>query len=96
MMIFTGPPYIRSIGSIRAIAGDDTTIACPYSGYPITSVEWSRSGIQLPLDMRHRIDTEGYVTITNIDPNDAGSYTCTVRASTGETASRDIKLTVSS
>ncbi|XP_044017269.1 Down syndrome cell adhesion molecule-like protein Dscam2 [Aphidius gifuensis] len=91
-----GPPYIRSIGPIRAIAGDDTTIACPYSGYPITSVEWSRSGIQLPLDMRHRIDTEGYVTITSIDPNDAGSYTCTVRASTGETASRDIKLTVSS
>ncbi|XP_034948275.1 Down syndrome cell adhesion molecule-like protein Dscam2 isoform X1 [Chelonus insularis] len=91
-----GPPYIRSIGPVRAIAGIDTTIACPYSGYPITSVEWSRGGVELPLDMRHRVDTEGYLTIATVDPDDAGTYTCTVRASTGETASRDIKLTVSS
>ncbi|XP_063973280.1 cell adhesion molecule Dscam1 isoform X2 [Diachasmimorpha longicaudata] len=91
-----GPPYIRSIGPVRAIAGVDTTIACPYSGYPITSVEWSRGGVELPLDMRHRVDNEGYLTIATVDPDDAGTYTCTVRASTGETASRDIKLTVSS
>ncbi|XP_015122999.1 Down syndrome cell adhesion molecule-like protein Dscam2 [Diachasma alloeum] len=91
-----GPPYIRSIGPVRAIAGVDTTIACPYSGYPITSVKWSRGGMELPLDMRHRVDNEGYLTITTVDPDDAGTYTCTVRASTGETASRDIKLTVSS
>lgn len=31
-----------------------------------------------------------------MDPNDAGTYTCMVRARSGETASRDIRLTVSS
>ncbi|XP_024944983.1 Down syndrome cell adhesion molecule-like protein Dscam2 isoform X2 [Cephus cinctus] len=91
-----GPPYIRSNEPMRAIAGVDATIACPYSGYPITSVEWSRGGVELPLDMRHRVDTEGYLTIANVDTNDAGIYTCTVRARSGETASRDIRLTVSS
>lgn len=95
-MLNIGPPYIRSIGPVRAIAGVDTAIACPYSGYPITSVEWSRGGIELPLDMRHRVDNEGYLTIATVDPNDNGTYTCTVRARSGETASRDIRLTVSS
>ncbi|XP_076279934.1 Down syndrome cell adhesion molecule 3 isoform X5 [Lasioglossum baleicum] len=91
-----GPPYIRSIGPVRAIAGVDTTIACPYSGYPITSVEWARGGVELLLDIRHRVDSEGHLTIANVDPNDAGIYTCKVRAPSGETASRDIRLTVSS
>lgn len=95
-LIISGPPYIRSIGPVRAIAGVDTTIACPYSGYPITSVEWSRGGVALPLDIRHRVDSEGHLTIANVDPNDAGTYTCMVRARSGETASRDIRLTVSS
>lgn len=91
-----GPPYIRSIGPVRAIAGVDMTITCPYSGYPITTVEWSRGGVELPLDIRHRVDSGGHLTIGQVDPNDAGTYTCKVRARSGETASRDIRLTVSS
>ncbi|XP_047351251.1 Down syndrome cell adhesion molecule-like protein Dscam2 isoform X6 [Vespa velutina] len=91
-----GPPYIRSIGPVRAIAGMDMTITCPYSGYPITTVEWSRGGVELPLDIRHRVDSGGHLTIGHVDPNDAGTYTCKVRARSGETASRDIRLTVSS
>ncbi|XP_046477031.1 cell adhesion molecule Dscam1 isoform X1 [Neodiprion pinetum] len=89
-----GSPYIRSIAPVRAIAGKDITIACPYSGYPITSVEWSKGGVQLPLDIRQKLN-EGLLTITSVDTNDNGTYTCTVRRS-GETASRDIVLTVSS
>ncbi|TGZ53114.1 Uncharacterized protein DBV15_05473 [Temnothorax longispinosus] len=91
-----GPPYIRSIGPVRAIAGVDITIACPYSGYPITSVGWTRGGAELPFDIRQRVDSEGHLTILTVDPNDAGTYTCIVRASSGETANRDILLTVNS
>ncbi|XP_015187903.1 PREDICTED: Down syndrome cell adhesion molecule-like protein Dscam2 isoform X4 [Polistes dominula] len=91
-----GPPYIRSIGPVRAIAGFDTTITCPYSGYPITTVEWSRGNVELPLDIRHRVDSSGHLTIVNVDPPDAGIYICKVRARSGETASREIRLTVSS
>ncbi|XP_066587504.1 cell adhesion molecule Dscam1 isoform X2 [Prorops nasuta] len=91
-----GPPNIRSIGPVRAIAGLDTTIACPYSGYPITSVEWSRRGVKLPVDVRQHVDNEGHLSINTVDPNDADTYTCLVRARSGETATKDIQLTVSS
>ncbi|KMQ94061.1 down syndrome cell adhesion molecule [Lasius niger] len=91
-----GPPYIRSIGPVRAIAGVDITIACPYSGYPITSVGWTRNGGELPFDIRQRVDSEGHLTILTVDPSDGGTYTCIVRASSGETANRDILLNVNS
>lgn len=32
---FTGPPYIRPIGTIKAIAGHRVVVHCPYYGYPI-------------------------------------------------------------
>lgn len=92
-----GPPYIRlRIGPVRAIAGRDITIACPYSGYPITSVKWSRGGSALPPDLRHKLDNEGHLTITDVNKNDQGTYTCTVQAGAGQTASRDIRVEVQS
>uniref|UniRef100_A0ABD2XN24 Down syndrome cell adhesion molecule-like protein Dscam2 n=1 Tax=Trichogramma kaykai TaxID=54128 RepID=A0ABD2XN24_9HYME len=92
-----GPPYIRlRIGPVQAIAGRDVTVSCPYSGYPITSVKWSRGGTSLPPDLRHRIDAEGHLTIAEVSPNDQGTYTCTVHAGSGQTASRDIHVEVQS
>lgn len=92
-----GPPYIRlRINPVRAIAGRDVTIACPYSGYPITSVKWSRGGSTLPPDLRHKLDSEGQLTITEVNTNDEGTYTCTVHANSGQTASRDIQVEVQS
>lgn len=84
------------MGPVRAIAGSEVKIACPYSGYPITSVKWSRGGSALPLDLRHKLDTEGHLTITEVNPDDKGTYTCTVQAGTGQTASRDIHVEVQS
>lgn len=95
-LTFSGQPYIRSIGPVRAIAGKDIAMACPYSGYPITSVKWSRGGAPLPPDMRHKNDSEGHLVISDVNPNDAGLYTCTVYAGSGQTASRDISLIVQS
>lgn len=37
-----GPPFIRPIGPVKAVAAADITLRCPYSGYPITSVHWER------------------------------------------------------
>ncbi|XP_058795689.1 cell adhesion molecule Dscam2 isoform X3 [Phymastichus coffea] len=92
-----GPPYIRlRINPVRAIAGRDITIACPYSGYPVTSVKWSRGGSTLPPDLRHKLDSEGQLTINEVNTNDEGTYTCTVHANSGQTASRDIQIEVQS
>jgi Down syndrome cell adhesion protein len=42
-----GPPYVRAIGPINAIASEDLIIHCPFSGYPIESIRWERSGIEI-------------------------------------------------
>lgn len=55
----TGPPFIRSIGPTKAVAGTDAIIHCPYSGYPIKSVRWERHGQELPQDVRHRLEEGG-------------------------------------
>lgn len=30
-----GPPYIRSMNSVRGVTGSEVTILCPFYGYPI-------------------------------------------------------------
>jgi Down syndrome cell adhesion molecule len=42
-----GPPYVRAISPIRAIAGEDLTVFCPFSGYPIDTIRWERVGIEI-------------------------------------------------
>ncbi|XP_044257604.1 Down syndrome cell adhesion molecule-like protein Dscam2 isoform X1 [Tribolium madens] len=92
-----GPPFIRSIGPVKAVAGADITLHCPYSGYPIGSVRWERHGQELPLDLRHRLGEEGSLTISRLDPTaDSGFYACFVTSRDGEVARREIQLIVNS
>jgi hypothetical protein len=116
-----GPPYVRAISPIKAVAGEDLIVNCPYSGYPIDNIRWEKAGIEItssrrsssittshkylneldfPTDTRYitsNIQQGGYLKINHIDPShDAGSYTCIVRARSGEEARRDIQINVNS
>ncbi|CAH0562134.1 unnamed protein product [Brassicogethes aeneus] len=92
-----GPPFIRSIGPIKAVASADITLHCPYSGYPINGVKWERRGQELPIDLRHQLVEGGALTISRLDPLiDSGFYTCTVTNREGESARRDIEIIVHS
>ncbi|XP_071054820.1 cell adhesion molecule Dscam2 [Onthophagus taurus] len=92
-----GPPFIRSIGPVKAVAGSDVTLHCPYSGYPIGSVRWKRQGQDLPIDLRHRIEEGGSLTITRLDPSiDSDLYTCFVSGRNGDVVHRNIQLVVHS
>lgn len=42
-----GPPYVRTISPIKAIAGEDLLVYCPFSGYPIESIRWEKTGIEI-------------------------------------------------
>jgi Down syndrome cell adhesion molecule len=42
-----GAPYVRAISPIKAIAGEDFVIFCPFSGYPIESIRWEKGGMEL-------------------------------------------------
>ena len=42
-----GPPYVRAITPIKAVAGEDIIVHCPFSGYPIDSIRWEHGGIEI-------------------------------------------------
>ncbi|GBO98926.1 Down syndrome cell adhesion molecule-like protein Dscam2 [Eumeta japonica] len=85
------PPYVRSIGPIRAVAGRELVLYCPYSGYPISSVRWERDGS--PAEWAG--GGEGALTIPRVEAGHAGAYTCTVTGARGEIGRRELQLLVS-
>ncbi|KAI5636739.1 immunoglobulin i-set domain-containing protein [Phthorimaea operculella] len=86
-----GPPYVRSIGPTRAVAGRELVLYCPYSGYPISSVKWERDGSPVEWDSSN----DGALRVLRVEPTHAGSYTCVVMGPHGEMARRDLQLIVS-
>ncbi|GFR28887.1 down syndrome cell adhesion molecule-like protein 1 homolog, partial [Trichonephila clavata] len=42
-----GPPTIRSMPNVTALAGEITVLPCPAGGHPLSSITWSRVGAYL-------------------------------------------------
>ncbi|CAG4953628.1 unnamed protein product [Colias eurytheme] len=89
-----GPPSVRPLGPVRAVAGDNLTLLCPYAGYPISSVRWSRRG-GAALGGAGRVVARGAaLSLAPALPQDAGHYACSVSAPPAHPASRDIEIQV--
>ncbi|XP_072932101.1 cell adhesion molecule Dscam2-like [Epargyreus clarus] len=89
-----GPPNIRYLPPIHVKTDTDVTLYCPYSGYPIKEVIWRRedgSVVEVPLESS---DERGVLRLTSVRSSTAGSYTCEVRAESGEIARRTVRLEV--
>ncbi|VVC95270.1 unnamed protein product [Leptidea sinapis] len=81
--LYTWPPYVRSIGPIRAVAGRELSLYCPYSGYPISvsgeypvcssSVKWERDGSQVEWGG----GISGALRVARVEAAHGGAYTCT-------------------
>lgn len=39
-----GPPLVRPMEDMSFVAGTDVWVHCPYSGYPIKEILWSKKG----------------------------------------------------
>jgi len=37
-----GPPVIRTVPPIKAVAGKTLHVQCPVSGYPIETITWEK------------------------------------------------------
>ncbi|XP_046971560.1 Down syndrome cell adhesion molecule-like protein Dscam2 [Vanessa cardui] len=86
-----GPPYIRAMNPVKAVAGSDVTIWCPYYGFPIDSVKWEGG---VANDPRYQ-QSEGQLTITNVDrTRDRGGWICSVLTPGGELARREVQINV--
>ncbi|XP_058830387.1 cell adhesion molecule Dscam2 isoform X2 [Topomyia yanbarensis] len=91
-----GPPYVRAIDSIKAIAGEPKDIYCPFSGYPIQQISWLHNGFNISsrytiADVNHG----GTLHIHQVDAiQDKGTYTCIVTSPSGDEARREIQIII--
>ncbi|XP_072929902.1 cell adhesion molecule Dscam2-like [Epargyreus clarus] len=76
---------------VKAVAGSEVTIWCPYYGFPIDTVKWEGGA---GADPRYH-QSDGHLTITNVDKNrDRGTWACSVLTPGGELARREVQMTV--
>ncbi|KAH8340543.1 hypothetical protein KR059_000756, partial [Drosophila kikkawai] len=95
-----GPPYVRAIGPIKAVAGEDIIVHCPFAGYPIEQIRWEKAHQELTTNSHYELASiadGGHLVIKSVEPaRDQGIYTCIVRSRAGEEARRDMQLNVNS
>ena len=41
-LIIAGPPHVRPMGTMTAVAGEPLRVTCPVAGYPITDISWRK------------------------------------------------------
>ncbi|CAL4076655.1 unnamed protein product, partial [Meganyctiphanes norvegica] len=83
-----GPPYVRPIGIVTAVAGESLMLACPAAGHPLESITWAKEGSQLPASVREHVLDNGTLMVNHLQKTvDDGSYTCTARDSQGRSHS---------
>ncbi|KAJ0182203.1 hypothetical protein K1T71_001572 [Dendrolimus kikuchii] len=90
-----GQPSIRNIGPVRVVAGVNATVYCPYSGFPISEIRWQRGGLDLGnAGGRALTGLGGELLLWPAEPADAGLYSCTVTAPSGQYAQKDVQIFV--
>lgn len=74
-----GPPRIRPMRDITAVAGRNTYITCRVIGYPYYSIKWLKDGMQLPDNHRQVLFENGTLRLTDVQKGaDEGTYLCSV------------------
>ncbi|KAG8200003.1 hypothetical protein JTE90_006241 [Oedothorax gibbosus] len=74
-----GPPYVKPMPNISAVAGQTAVLQCPISGYPIESVMWIKDGATLPTNHRQKVENLGKLVIHEVHRSaDEGTYVCDV------------------
>ncbi|XP_040113725.1 Down syndrome cell adhesion molecule-like protein 1 [Oryx dammah] len=74
-----GPPSIRAMRNITAVAGRDTLVNCRVIGYPYYSIKWYKDALLLPDNHRQVVFENGTLKLTDVQKGmDEGEYLCSV------------------
>uniref|UniRef100_A0A3Q3JCA1 Down syndrome cell adhesion molecule like 1 n=1 Tax=Monopterus albus TaxID=43700 RepID=A0A3Q3JCA1_MONAL len=74
-----GPPRIRPMKNITAVAGRNTFINCRVIGYPYYSINWYKEGLLLPDNHRQVVYENGTLKLSDVQKGmDEGAYVCSV------------------
>eukprot|EP00090_Calanus_glacialis_P045754 TRINITY_DN8695_c0_g1_i4.p1 TRINITY_DN8695_c0_g1~~TRINITY_DN8695_c0_g1_i4.p1 ORF type:complete len:487 (+),score=100.92 TRINITY_DN8695_c0_g1_i4:183-1643(+) len=77
---------------ISAKQGDDVTLSCSAVGHPTPHLSWTREGKHMP-DGTESIAGEK-ITLENVSPKHAGTYTCTAANGNGSPVSNRIVVNI--
>ncbi|XP_072165764.1 cell adhesion molecule DSCAM-like [Diadema setosum] len=91
-----GPPMVRPLPNITAVAGTNVTIHCHVVGYPITVITWKKGESPAPIqDIRHNVYPNGTLVISAVSAfDDPGMYTCEARNNIGGKSSSKFYLRI--
>ncbi|CAH2000403.1 unnamed protein product [Acanthoscelides obtectus] len=73
-----GAPRLVSVPSSISVAPGErqVTLRCQALGVPQPAIKWAKNGIELPSSYKHHYESDGSLTIRDIDAGDSGSYLC--------------------
>lgn len=90
-----GPPLVKPMKNITAVAGQPIAIKCRVTGHPLESITWEKDGNVLPTDHRQKVVENGTLTIQMIDRiSDQGTYTCIARNKQGLSSRNSLSISV--
>ncbi|KAJ6653158.1 hypothetical protein lerEdw1_010031 [Lerista edwardsae] len=90
-----GPPSIRAMRNITAVAGRDTFITCRVIGYPYYSIKWYKDSLLLPDNHRQVVFENGTLKLMDVQKGmDEGEYLCSVLIQPQLSISQSVHVTV--
>ncbi|KAG7483961.1 hypothetical protein MATL_G00043840 [Megalops atlanticus] len=90
-----GPPSIRAMRNITAVAGRNTYINCRVIGYPYYSIKWYKDGMLLPDNHRQVVYENGTLKLSDVQKGmDEGAYVCSVLIQPQLSISQSVHVTV--
>ncbi|KAK9394901.1 Down syndrome cell adhesion molecule-like 1 [Crotalus adamanteus] len=90
-----GPPSIRAMKNLTAVAGRDTFINCRVIGYPYYSIKWYKDSLFLPDNHRQVVFENGTLKLMDVQKGmDEGEYLCSVLIQPQLSISQSVHVTV--
>ncbi|XP_070621494.1 cell adhesion molecule DSCAML1 isoform X2 [Erythrolamprus reginae] len=90
-----GPPSIRAMKNITAVAGRDAFINCRVIGYPYYSIKWYKDSLLLPDNHRQVVFENGTLKLMDVQKGmDEGEYLCSVLIQPQLSISQSVHITV--
>ncbi|XP_023931299.1 twitchin isoform X3 [Lingula anatina] len=82
------PEFVKKISKVEAPVGGEAKFVAEIVGKPAVEVQWFRNGIPIRPGAKNRVaeDDDGNIslTITDVEPSDAGEITCTLSNKLGK------------
>ena len=74
-----GPPTSRGFTEIETKIGYSVSLSCPMGGYPLEEAVWKKDGTTL-------LSKNGCLKLENVQIENSGNYTCTIKNVTSSIA----------